>query len=238
MGPYHPAGTKPSGSANAARYHQTPPLEGDTSVQLQLPKARAGDVGATTDLGRVKAQQRELGERRERALTIIRREPELVVPGEVQFIAHALVVPSADAIDREQLEADIERVAMEHAKAFEEAHGATVRSVHTPELARAAGLPANPGFDILSRRPSGERRCIEVKGRAGTGEVEVTDNEWARACNLRGEYWLYVAYHCATPAPQMARVQDPFGRLLVRSLTRTQAVARIGQAQIVEAGEV
>ena len=131
-------------------------------------------------------------------------------------------------------------------RAFEEAAGAKVRFVHTPELARAAGLPDHPGFDVLSMRPSNDRRCIEVKGRASTGEIEVTDNEWARACNLRADYWLYAVYHCGTPMPQMVRVQDPFEKLLVRPFTKTQVVetvrevggVRIAHAQVMEAAEI
>jgi len=84
-------------------------------------------------------------------------------------------------------------------------------------LARAAGLNDNPGFDLLSHRPTGERRAIEVKGRASTGDVEVTSNEWARAANLRDGYWLYAVYDCATPKPRLVRVQDPFGNLLAKA---------------------
>jgi len=168
------------------------------------------------------------------------------VPGNVDFIAHALVVPSSDPADAKQVQDSVERIAMDLVRAFEEAAGAAVKYVHTPELARAAGLPDNPGFDILSTRAGGERRCIEVKGRAAVGEVEVSNNEWARACNLRQDYWLYVVYNCATAGPQMVRVQDPFEKLLVRPFTRTQVVesvrevggVRIGHAQIIEAGEV
>ena len=69
----------------------------------------------------------------------------------------------------------------------------------------------------MSTRPSGERRCIEVKGRAGTADIEVLDNEWAKACNLRDQYWLYAVYDCATPNPRLARVQDPFGNLLAKA---------------------
>ena len=111
---------------------------------------------------------------------------------------------------------------MEVARAFEEAEGATVLDVHTPELARAAGLNDYPGFDLLAIYPDGDprgRRAIEVKGRAGTGNVEVSANEWARAANLRDGYWLYVVYDCATPAPRMVRVQDPFGSLLAKTKT-------------------
>ena len=41
--------------------------------------------------------------------------------------------------------------------------------------------------------------------------------EWARACNLRGEYWLHVVFDCATAHPRLIRVNDPFSKLLVKS---------------------
>jgi len=200
------------------------------------PKAREGNQGAAAELSRIKEQQRELRARRDRSLAVIRREPELIVPGSIDYIAHALVVPSGAQADRERLDANVEMIAMNLVKACEETAGATVRFVHTPELARAAGLPEHPGFDVLSLRPGDERRCIEVKGRAATGEIEVTDNEWARACNLRGEYWLYVAYHCATPTPQLVRVQDPFAKLLVRPFTKCQTITRTITATIETGG--
>ncbi|HFD88116.1 MAG TPA: DUF3883 domain-containing protein [Gammaproteobacteria bacterium] len=208
-------------------------------------KAREGNKAAAQHLAEIKEQQRALSARRAKALAVLRREPELIVPGEVEFIAHALVVPSTEPDDIKRHQADIEKIAMDLVRAFEEAAGAEVKFVHTPELARAAGLPDHPGFDVLSIRPGNERRCIEVKGRANVGEIEVTDNEWARACNLRADYWLYVVYHCASPTPQMVRVQDPFEKLLVRP-TKTQVVntvrevggVRIAHAQIMEVGEM
>lgn len=149
-------------------------------------------------------------------MAVLRREPELIAPRAVAFLAHALVVPSSDSADREQFDAKTEHVAMSLAWAFEESEGAIVKDVHTPELARAAGLADNPGFDLLSIRPTG-KRSIEVKGRTGVGEVEVSANEWARACNLRDDYWLYVVYDCATPNPRLVRVRDPFGALLAKA---------------------
>ncbi|MGH7551581.1 MAG: DUF3883 domain-containing protein, partial [Longimicrobiales bacterium] len=209
------------------------------------PKVRDSNRAAAQHLSEVKDQQRALSERRARALTVLRREPELIVPGEVEFIAHALAVPSDDPADLERLEAHAEQIAMDLVRAFEEAAGGKVRFVDTPDRARAVGLPDHPGFDVLSIRPGNERRCVEVKGRATVGEIEVTDNEWARACNLRADYWLYAIYNCATPTPLMVRVQDPFDKLLVRPFMRTQVVesvrelsgVRIGHAQILEAGE-
>jgi hypothetical protein len=46
------------------------------------------------------------------------------------------------------------------------------------------------------------------------GDVDVSENEWARACNLRDKYWLYVVFDCATPEPRLHKVRDPFGCLL------------------------
>ena len=117
----------------------------------------------------------------------------------------------------ERFDAEVEAVAVRVATAFEEGSGAEVKDVSRPAQARRAGLSDWPGFDLLSIRAAGERRCIEVKGRAGSGSVDVSDNEWAKACNLRNEYWLYVVYDCATPRPRLLRVWDPFATLLLRS---------------------
>ncbi|MBZ0169164.1 hypothetical protein MELA_01060 [Candidatus Methylomirabilis lanthanidiphila] len=80
--------------------------------------------------------------------------------------------------------------------------------------------------------PVNEKRSIEVKGRSGTGDVEVLANEWAKACNLRDEYRLYVVYDCATPSPRLVRVQDFFGSLLAR----VKGSVLIGAKQVTEAG--
>lgn len=62
--------------------------------------------------------------------------------------------------------------------------------------------------------------------------MEVSSNEWARAANLRDGYWLYAVYDCATPAPRLARVQDPFGSLLAKAKGSVLVSARqILQAQ-------
>lgn len=180
-------------------------------------KARTGNRAAVKELEDIKRAQREFASRRDHALAVIRREPELVRLAPIQFLAHALVVPSSDPLDRERHDADVEQVAMQIAWAWEESEGAIVKDVHTPALAREAGLPDYPGFDLLSIRPSGEKRGIEVKGRGTTGDVELFTNEWAKACNMGPSYWLYVVYDCATPKPRRVRVRDPFNRLLAKA---------------------
>lgn len=196
-------------------------------------KARSGKQKSMEALEEVKRQQKLLASRLETALAVLRREPELITPGQITFVAHALVVPSSDSVDVEQHETNVEEIAMKVARAFEEAAGATVHDVHTPEMARIAGLPDNPGFDLLSLRPGNERRAIEVKGRAVTGEVEVSANEWAKACNMGPAYWLYVVYDCASPMPRLVRVQDPFNSLLAKA----KGSMLVAPRQIMDAAE-
>jgi superfamily II DNA or RNA helicase len=196
-------------------------------------KAAAGSTTAKKHLDRVKEAQRTLAARRRAAVADVAIEPERIAVGTVRMIAHALVVPSADPEDRRRHDTEVETVAMRIARAYEEAEGAAVRDVCTPAAARACGLGDHPGFDLLSIRPDGSRRAIEVKGRASVGDVEVTDNEWAKACNLRHDYWLHVVYDCATPSPRLFRVCDPFGSLLARA----KGGVIIDERQIVNAAE-
>lgn len=180
-------------------------------------KARSGNVQARKALDRVKELQRSLFDRLDLALAELHAEPLRIAPGTVRFIAHALVVPSFEPADQKRYDAETERIAMQFARAYEEARGAMVKDVSTAPRARAAGLPDYPGFDLWSFYPDGSRRAIEVKGRAYGGEIELSDNEWAKACNLREGYWLYSVFHCASPHPQIARVRDPFGKLIFRT---------------------
>ena len=179
-------------------------------------KARAGDAGAAAEFARVKDEQRRLAADKDRRLRLVQTEPSRVVAGDAELVAHALVLPTGDVDDRRRHDAKVGEIAMRIAQAHDEASGAATHDVSRPDLARRAGLGDWPGFDLLSVAPAGARRAIEVKGRARTGDIELTENEWAKACNLRAGYWLYAVYDCATPRPRLVRVRDPFGKLLVR----------------------
>ncbi|MDE0447657.1 MAG: helicase-related protein [Spirochaetaceae bacterium] len=180
-------------------------------------QARDGVRHAQSELTRVKERQRKLASTRARRLAELHEEADSVRAGDVEFLLHALIVPADDPTELERYDAEVEAVAVRVATAYEEASGAAVKDVSRPAQARRAGLADCPGFDLLSTRAASERRCIEVKGRARTGSVEVSDNEWAKACNLRNQYWLYVVYDCATPRPRLHRVRDPFAKLLAGS---------------------
>ena len=101
-----------------------------------------------------------------------------------------------------------EDVAMREAEAFEVAAGAKVRNISK----EGQGL----GYDLLSTRPDGSIRYIEVKGRTGINTVSLTPNEWRQAANHPDRYWLYVVYHCETPAPSLHTVPNPFAVLTDR----------------------
>ena len=179
-------------------------------------KANAGDAHARGELTRVKARQRSLETQRQAALRALRREPELIAAGPVTYLAHALVIPSANPEDKKHRDDAIEAIASLVVIAHEETAGAVVKDVHTPELARAAGMGDHPGFDLLSTRSNGEKRLIEIKGRSRSGNIDISDNEWSRANIERSKYWLYVVNDCATSAPRLIRIQDPWGRLMAK----------------------
>ena len=51
-------------------------------------------------------------------------------------------------------------------------------------------------------------RFIEVKGRAGVGEIFLSRNEYQTAERLKGDYWLYAVFNCAL-APELHPYQNP-----------------------------
>ena len=189
------------------------------------------------DLDEVRREQRALAVEKERALAELDAAPDRIVPGGVRFLAHALVVPADDAGETGRHDARVDEVAVGIALAWERARGAEVHDVSRPELARGAGLPDWPGFDLLSTHPDGEVRNVEVKGRAGQGSIRMEVNEWKQACHLGARYWLYVVLDCATPAPRLLRVQDPFAKLLAsRRESASYAISAKALAEAAEGG--
>ncbi|MBD3327396.1 DUF3883 domain-containing protein, partial [candidate division KSB3 bacterium] len=100
---------------------------------------------------------------------------------------------------------EIERIAVEAVIAHEAAQGYQVESVESQ----------NRGFDLISRKPHPEDpktatdvRFIEVKGRSAVGDVALTANEYKTAERLKNDYWLYVAFNCATQ-PEIHIIRNP-----------------------------
>ena len=127
----------------------------------------------------------------------------------IRHIGTAWVLPHPDRKQPEMArmvtDPEIERIAVQIVIAHEEARGWKVESVEKE----------NRGFDLISRKlhpedsqTAIEVRFIEVKGRAGVGEVALTSNEYKTAGRLKKDYWLYVVYNCASN-PEIHLVQDP-----------------------------
>lgn len=100
---------------------------------------------------------------------------------------------------------EVERIAVDTARAYEEARGCVVESVEAD----------NRGFDLIARKPHPEDpksfidvRFIEVKGRAGVGEIFLSANEYRAAERLKGDYWLYAVFNCASQ-PELHPYQNP-----------------------------
>ena len=106
--------------------------------------------------------------------------------GDIRHIGRALVFPHPER-ENPQIkpmvrDEEIERIAVETAKRHEEARGFVVESVEAE----------NRGFDLISRKPHPEDpktftevRFIEVKGRAGVGEIFLSANEYRAADRLK-----------------------------------------------------
>jgi len=114
---------------------------------------------------------------------------------ELLALAHLLPWPSSE----EDLEARkrVEEAAMEVAMAYERAQGRDPVDVSRENL----------GYDLRS----GDR-FIEVKGRAGSGSVALTPNEWIAASRLGERYWLYIVTHALT-APRLYLLQNPAAKV-------------------------
>lgn len=192
----------------------------------KVPINATDAAAAAEEFDAVKRRQRSLTEEKARALAALESEPDRIVPGSVRFILHALAVPATGADEGKRYDETVEQIAVRIASAWENERGADVLDVSKPALARAAGLPDWPGFDLLATQRGGETRHIEVKGRAGREAIQVEVNEWKQACNLGADYWLYVVLNCATPSPRLVRVRDPFSKLFAAEReTRAYAIS-------------
>jgi len=164
-------------------------------------RVRDGDAQAAPQLELVKREQSRIEQEKAEALLYEQRRGDLLDIITLERIAIALVIPDQSPEALEGYDKNIEAIAMRVAINYEvDRQKAKVFDVSAPYLAR--------GYDLESHRASGEKIVIEVKGRAGRGQVHLTENEWPTAANVRDKYWLYVVTDCATE-PRLFRVQDP-----------------------------
>jgi len=135
-------------------------------------------------------------------------------------IAHARVLPvpqpvapDPDAPKRGfgmRRDDEVERIAMEHAMAYERTRGWTPYDVSQD----------GEHYDVRSEGPNGEKRYIEVKGRASTGAIILTGPELDKLRQLGDRAWLYVVTQCKNPPPVLRTIQDPIPQLNPEALFR------------------
>lgn len=177
--------------------------------RLNLKKDVAkGIPAAQTKLNNCDQEIKVFPKKRAEAEANLIREIEGIQLGPVTVYTRAFVTkPSTEEIPAKTLR-DTEAIAIKTAMEYEHERGAEVKDVSNPSLKK--------GFDLQSKHPNGEIRYIEVKGRTGVANVELTENEWRQAANHQDRYWLYVVYHCDT-VPKLHPCRDPFGNLIAKA---------------------
>ena len=178
-----------------------------------VSKQQAGDttLGLAGNIAQVEQHLDELNRRLELRRAQLEMERYCTI-GDIVHFGRAWVLPHPDrtspGIAPMVRDDEIERIAVKEATKYEETHGWVVESVESD----------NRGFDLISRKPHPhdaktflDVRFIEVKGRAGVGEVALSANEYKTAQRLGSDYWLYVVYNCAEAA-ELHVIRDP-GRL-------------------------
>jgi SNF2 family DNA or RNA helicase len=144
-------------------------------------------------------RKEELLERRDRRLAAVELERHLSRQ-KPEVIGVAAVLPREPNGGMRSSE-EIERIAMEVAMDYERRQGRQPEDVSEENL----------GFDVRSRGEE-EIRRIEVKGRAGVGNVRLSANEWMQAKQLGESFWLYIVVNCAID-PQLYVLQNPAATL-------------------------
>ena len=115
-----------------------------------------------------------------------------------RFIGIVRVKPGDFLYKGMQSDEEIERMGMEVAAEYEIQHSREPEDVSLENL----------GFDIRSKDKQGNVRYIEVKARAESGGVSLTQNEWFKAKRFKEDYYLYAVLNTATK-PELYIIKNP-----------------------------
>jgi hypothetical protein len=137
----------------------------------------------------------------ERALVELRKQIEKaksLTMSMPRFIGIIRVLPPDKPDEAMQSDEETERIGMETAIKYEIENGRKPEDVSAEKL----------GFDIRSRDSQERIRYIEVKARAGTGSVALTQNEWFKAKRFGDDYYLYAVMN-AKKKPEIYVIANP-----------------------------
>ena len=105
---------------------------------------------------------------------------------------------------------EVEAIAMKVAIDYETEHGRKTSDVSKD----------NVGYDVKSIDVQGNKRYIEVKGRAGTDGVMLSENEMNRLAQLGTKAWLYIVTECRSESPNLNIINDPARKLVFEQKTK------------------
>ena len=105
---------------------------------------------------------------------------------------------------------EVEAIAMDVAMRYERSRGWTPADVSLD----------GEHYDVRSEGPGGEKRFIEVKGRAQSGGIVLTGPELDKLHQLGERAWLYVVTFCKRERPRLRTIQDPISKLTPAMLYR------------------
>ncbi|MFN0244259.1 MAG: helicase-related protein [Planctomycetota bacterium] len=105
---------------------------------------------------------------------------------------------------------EVEAIAMDVAMRYERSRGWTPVDVSRDD----------EHYDVRSEGPDGEKRYIEVKGRAESGAIMLTEPELNKLAQLGARAWLYVVTACKSERPTLRIIQDPIPKLHPKMLYR------------------
>jgi|GEM_PF-2454850 len=137
------------------------------------------------------------------------------------IVAHAIVLPTpVAAVEQDEdrpkqgvpmrRDDEVEAIAMNVTMRYEQSRGWNPVDVHAD----------GEHYDIRSESPTGEKRFIEVKGRAQSGAIILTGPELDKLQQLADRAWLYIVTFCKGEKPRLRIIRDPIPKLNPEMLYR------------------
>ena len=180
--------------------------------ELQGKVFMAEDEKAQQKLSAKEARLEELKQRKVERLQELEEGTELF-PIAPEVLGCAYVVPLNQVEYKHTFgmsrDDEVEAIAMQTAMDYEKANGRTPEDVSKD----------NVGYDVKSIDTEGQKRYIEVKGRAGTDGVMLSENEMNRLAQLGTRAWLYIVTNCKTN-PKLNIINDPANRMTFEQKTK------------------
>ena len=180
--------------------------------ELQGKVFMAEDEKAQQKLAAKEARLEELKQRKIERLQELDEGTELF-PIAPEVLGCAYVVPLNQVEYRQTYgmsrDDEVEAIGMQTAIDYEKANGRVPVDVSKD----------NVGYDLKSIDAEGQKRYIEVKGRAGTDGVMLSENEMNRLAQLGTRAWLYIVTNCKT-TPQLNIINDPAHRMAFEQKTK------------------